>query len=173
MLTVEQRINDADTDTDTGQQPIAYDATLTLGFEQRQKSRLRARLDDATEIGLLLPRGTMLRDGDRLRASDGRVILVKASREKVSTVSAAKSQASPALLLARAAYHLGNRHVPLQLGPGWLRYRPDHVLDAMCRQLGLQVRAGRAPFEPEAGAYAAGHAHARAHEHEHEHHHPR
>ena len=133
-------------------------ATLTLPFEQRQKSRLRTRLDSGAEVGLFLPRGTVLRHGDRLRAADGRVVEVRAAPETVST-----SRTDDPLLLARAAYHLGNRHVALQLGPGWLRYLHDHVLDGMVRELGLEVICEQAPFEPEAGAYGGGHHHGHDH----------
>ncbi|MDS4029514.1 MAG: urease accessory protein UreE [Candidatus Contendobacter sp.] len=132
--------------------------TLTLPFEQRQKSRLRTRLDSGEEVGLFLPRGTILRHGDRLRATDGRVVEVRAAPETVSTAHTADS-----LLLARAAYHLGNRHVALQLGPGWLRYLHDHVLDGMVRELGLAVICEQAPLEPEAGAYDGGHHHGHDH----------
>jgi len=133
-------------------------ATLTLPFEQRQKSRLRTRLDSGEEIGLFLPRGTVLRQGDRLRTADGRVIEVRAAPETVST-----ARTDEPLRLARAAYHLGNRHVALQLGPGWLRYLHDHVLDGMVRELGLDVIGEQAPFEPEAGAYGGGHHHGHNH----------
>lgn len=133
-------------------------ATLTLPFDLRQKSRLRTRLDSGEDVGLFLPRGTVLRHGDRLRATDGRVIEVRAASETVST-----ARTDDPLLLARAAYHLGNRHVALQLGPGWLRYLHDHVLDGMVRELGLEVMCEQAPFEPEAGAYGGGHYH--GHEH--------
>jgi urease accessory protein len=136
--------------------------TLTLAFDLRQKSRLRARLDGGDEIALQLPRGRVLRGGDLLRASDGSVVLVCAAPEDVSTVTAADATA-----LARAAYHLGNRHIPVQVGAGFLRYQHDHVLDDMVRALGLRVNAERAPFEPEGGAY--GHSH--EHEHGHTHHH--
>ncbi|MBK8964163.1 MAG: urease accessory protein UreE [Candidatus Competibacteraceae bacterium] len=132
--------------------------TLTLPFELRQKSRLRARLDSGEDVGLFLPRGTVLRDGDRLRATCGRVVEVRAAPEAVST-----ARTDDALRLARAAYHLGNRHVALQVGAGWLRYLHDHVLDRMIEELGLTVSAERAPFEPEAGAYGGdhhGHGHA-------------
>ena len=131
--------------------------TLTLPFDLRQKSRLRTRLDSGEEVGLFLPRGTVLRHGDRLRATDGRVVEVRAAPETVST-----ARADDPLLLARAAYHLGNRHVALQLGSGWLRYPHDHVLDGMVRELGLDVICERLPFEPEAGAYGGGH-HGHAH----------
>jgi len=133
-------------------------AMLTLPFDLRQKSRLRIRLDSGEDVGLFLPRGTVLRHGDRLRATDGRVIEVRAAPETVST-----ARTDDPLLLARAAYHLGNRHIALQLGPGWLRYLHDHVLDSMVRELGLTVIGERAPFEPETGAYGGGHHHGHDH----------
>ena len=140
--------------TERLREPVDAQATLTLPFEQRQKSRLRIRLDNGQDAGLFLPRGTVLRHGDRLRATSGLVVEVRAAPEAVST-----ARADDALLLARAAYHLGNRHVALQLGPGWLRYPHDHVLDDMTRELGLTVSREQAPFEPEAGAYGGGHHH--------------
>lgn len=140
---------------------IAATTTLTLPFESRQKSRLHAALDDGTEVGLFLERGTVLRDGDTLRADSGLIIAVRAADEDVSI-----AYTNDEHLLARACYHLGNRHVPLQIGSGWLRYQHDHVLDDMVAQLGLSVRFERSPFEPEAGAYG-GHA---AHGHEHHEH---
>jgi urease accessory protein len=138
---------------------------LTLPFETRQKSRLRVTLDDGREAALLLARGSLLRGGDLLRAEDGTVIEVRAASESVST-----AYASNAELLTRAAYHLGNRHIAVQVGATWLRYLHDHVLDHMLEQLGLQVSFEQAPFEPEAGAYDGhgAHSHAsiyRAHEH--------
>lgn len=138
--------------TERLREPVDAQTTLTLPFEQRQKSRLRIRLDNGQDAGLFLPRGTVLRHGDRLRATSGLVVEVRAAPEAVST-----ARADDALLLARAAYHLGNRHVVLQLGPGWLRYPHDHVLDNMARELGLTVNREQAPFEPEAGAYGGGH----------------
>ncbi len=135
-------------------QPQRADASLTLSFGDRQRSRLRTQLDNGEEVGLMLPRGKVLRGGDCLRASDGRVIEVRAAAEAVSTARAADAQ-----LLARAAYHLGNRHMPLQVGDGWLRYRHDHVLDDMVKGLGLVVAQEQAPFEPESGAYQGGHHH--------------
>ena len=129
--------------------------TLTLAFEFRQKSRLLTRLDSGEEIGLFLPRGQVLRGGDRLRAEDGRVVEVRAATETVSTVSGGTP-----LQRLRAAYHLGNRHVPLQVAQDWLRYVHDHVLDDLVREFGLEVTVEQAPFEPEAGAYGGGHAHA-------------
>jgi urease accessory protein len=144
------------------------DARLLLPFELRSRSRLRARLTSGEEVGVMLARGQILRDGDLLLAADGRVVEIKAAAETVSTVRSADAR-----LLARAAYHLGNRHVALQIGSGWLRYGHDHVLDDMARGLGVEVIVEQAPFEPEAGAYHAhesesahSSAHTRAHPHE-------
>jgi len=134
--------------------------TLTLPFERRQKSRQRVTLDSGREAGIMLAPGTCLRDGDVLRADSGELVRVRAAVEAVST-----ARTGDPLRLARACYHLGNRHVPVQVGPGWARYLCDHVLDDMLRQLGLSVGVDQAPFEPEGGAYAGRHPH----EHEHEH----
>lgn len=134
---------------------------MSLPFGERSKSRARHVLDNGEEAGLFLERGTILRGGDLLLADDGRVIEVDAANESVSTVSASDS-----VMLARACYHLGNRHVPLQIGPGWLRYQHDHVLDEMVRGFGLDVRVELAPFEPEGGAYVS-QAYAHSHSHSH------
>jgi len=169
MLTVRQRLTSSPRAT----------ARLVLPFELRQKSRLRSRLASGEEVGLFLERGIVLRGGDLLQAEDGMVIEVVAALETVSTVRDAD-----AMLLARAAYHLGNRHVPVQIGPGWLRYGHDHVLDDMVHGLGLRVIVEEAPFEPESGAYGHSHvphshghddahsadrSHSHAHGHEHGH----
>ncbi|HAS50990.1 MAG TPA: urease accessory protein UreE [Gammaproteobacteria bacterium] len=139
---------------------LPAEMTLTLPFEQRQKSRLRTRLDNSMDVGLFLPRGTVLRHGDLLRTATGLVVEVRAAPEGVST-----ARTDDALLLLRAAYHLGNRHVPLQVGPGWLRYLHDHVLDLMVQELGLVVISEQAPFEPEAGAQGEVNAHHHHHDH--------
>ena len=128
--------------------------TLKLPFEIRQKSRFRAQLVDGAEVAVVIERGSVLRGGDYLSSADHRYVLVEAAPEAVSLVSH-----SDASTLARAAYHLGNRHVPLQVGDHWVRYLHDHVLDDMCRQLGMKVEREAAPFEPEAGAYGGGHGH--------------
>jgi urease accessory protein len=140
--------------------PRAADRKLRLPFGERSKSRLLARLDNDEEAGLFLERGSVLRHGDLLLADDGRVIEVEAASETVSTV-----HTGDAVMLARASYHLGNRHVALQIGAGWLRYQHDHVLDDMLRGFGLDVRVDEAPFEPEGGAYVAAPHHAHAHPH--------
>jgi len=125
-----------------------YTSTVTLPFEKRQRTRQRLLLDDGREAALLLPRGTILRDGDRLRSQNGEVIAVRAAAEQVSTAFC-----SDPLQLARAAYHLGNRHIAVQIGAGWLRYLHDHVLDHMLEEMGLKLRRDTVQFEPEAGAY--------------------
>lgn len=138
-------------------EPRPAQARLILPFESRQKSRLRTALDTGEEAGLMLERGTLLRGGDCLLASDGRVIEVIAAPEEVSVVTA-----DDPWQLARAAYHLGNRHISVQVGTGWLRYLHDHMLDDMVRGLGFTVTVDEMPFEPEAGAYShsgAGNAH--------------
>ncbi|WP_045224329.1 urease accessory protein UreE [Methyloterricola oryzae] len=126
-------------------------AILTLTFDQRQRSRLRAALDSGADAGVLLPRGSVLRDGDLLQGEGGVVVRIKAAAEVTSVV-----RTEDPLLFARACYHLGNRHVPLQIGEGELRYLHDHVLDDMLRGMGLAVVRESAPFEPEPGAYASG-----------------
>jgi urease accessory protein len=132
--------------------PAPHDAELVLPFEQRQKSRLRTTVASGEEIGLFLDRGTVLRDGEYLQADDGRVVRVVAADEDLLEIHCADSDA-----LARAAYHLGNRHTPVQIGTGWLRIAADGVLARMLRGLGATVKPIGARFEPEAGAYAAGH----------------
>ncbi|HLX81799.1 MAG TPA: urease accessory protein UreE [Burkholderiales bacterium] len=131
---------------------VAVGGQLKLPFESRQKSRLKTKLVSGEEVGLILPRGEILRGGDLVTASDGRVIEVLAEPEKVLHVVCD----TPAEL-ARAAYHLGNRHVPVQVGDGFLRLAADHVLEEMLKKIGADVSSMEAPFEPEAGAYAGGH----------------
>ena len=137
------------------------DGAVALTFDQRQRSRLRVRLDDGREAGILLARGETLSDGDLLTGDDGLVVRIGAAPEPLSAAAS-----DDPLLLARACYHLGNRHVALQIEPGRLRWLRDHVLDDMVRGLGLTVTAEEAPFQPERGAYG-GHAHAHGHAHGH------
>lgn len=145
MLLVRQRI---------APRPHA-DAVLVLTFELRQKSRLRTTVEGGEEIGLFLERGTILRGGDWLAADDGRVVRVVAADEDLQEARCADAGG-----LARAAWHLGNRHAAVEVGVGWLRFAADEVLAAMLRGLGATVTDMRAPFEPEGGAYSGGpHAH--------------
>jgi urease accessory protein len=137
---------------------------LRLPFELRQKTRLRTALAGGEEVALLLPRGDVLRGGDLLRGDDGRLVEVIAEEEDVLHVTCASARE-----LARAAYHLGNRHVAVEVGEGFLRIADDHVLATMLLGLGARLEARRAPFEPEAGAYGGGHAHAPGGGHGHSH----
>src|SRR5258706_13578976 len=126
--------------------------SLTLVFELRRRARLRSRLDSGGEVGLLLERGLSLKHGDRLATADGQLVVeVRARPELLSTVEVADPH-----LLTRAAYHLGNRHVPLQIEPGRLSYQHDHVLDGLLHELGLHAEVVERPFEPEAAGYAGG-----------------
>jgi urease accessory protein len=149
MLEIKSRIK-----ARRGAYPLQVKARLVLPFDARQKSRQRAKLDTGEEVALALPRGEILRGGDLVVASDGRVIEVVAATERLLHVECATPTE-----LARAAYHLGNRHVPAEVGEGWLRIAADHVLEEMLRGLGARVGPAEAPFEPEAGAYGAGHRH--------------
>ena len=126
-----------------------HSETLTLPYEKRQKSRLRVSLDNSQEVALMLERGSVLRHGELLQADNDLIIEVRAANEEVANISTKNN-----FLLTRASYHLGNRHVPLQIGKGWLRIQRDHVLEEMVESLGLLVKHELAPFEPESGAYS-------------------
>ncbi|HMT93514.1 urease accessory protein UreE [uncultured Thiothrix sp.] len=140
--------------------------TLTLPYERRIVSRQKVTLDQGEDAGLFLVRGVSLQHGDLLKAENGDLVQVQAALETVSSL-----YCTDRLLFARACYHLGNRHVPLEIRDGRLRYLHDHVLDAMLLGLGLQVVVEQARFEPEAGAYApSGHDHSHRHN-THSHHH--
>ena len=139
--------------------------TVTLVRDQREKSRLKVTLDDGREAGLFFEKGTSFQDGDLIISDDGEVLVeIKAADETVSSI-----YCDDPLQLARACYHLGNRHIPLQIDKDILRYQHDHVLDDMIRGLGLDVKTEQAPFEPESGAYSGG-SHEHSHRHSHEHH---
>lgn len=145
------------------------DQTLTLSYESRQKSRQRVVLDNGMPAGLFLERGIILREGDCLQTDDGETVKIRAAREAVSTV-----YCNAGLQMARACYHLGNRHVALQITEKFIRFQADHVLNELCHGLGLKVQSEDAPFEPESGAYGdyghmQGHSHLHANSHSHEH----
>jgi urease accessory protein len=135
---------------------------LTLPFASRQARGLKAKLDSGEEVVLDLPQGEVLRGGDLVTASDGRVIEVLAAAEKLLQI---ESEA-----LAKIAYHLGERHVPAQVGDGFLRIAADHALEEVVTKLGAKVSHVEAPFEPDVGADAH-HAHDHRHDHDHDHHH--
>lgn len=142
-------------------------ATVTLDWDTRQKSRFDFTDSQGRHVGVFLARGTVVRGGDVLVAEDGSFIRVVAADQPVLVVTACKDHGSP-FDLARAAYHLGNRHVPIELKPDHLKIEPDHVLADMLRKMHLDVAATNAPFEPEGGAYESSHGHAH-HGHGHDH----
>lgn len=146
-------------------------ATVALDWDVRQKSRFDATDTQGRTLGVFLPRGTVVRGGDVLVAEDGSLIRVEAAPQPVLRITACAEHGSP-FDLTRAAYHLGNRHVPIELQPDHLKIEPDHVLADMLRAMHLTVREEMTSFEPEGGAYAAGghgHHHHDHHEHGHTH----
>ena len=155
-------------------------ATVELDWDVRQKSRFDATDSQGRALGVFLPRGSVVRGGDVLVAEDGSLVKVLAKAQPVMVVRACAEHGSP-FDLVRAAYHLGNRHVPLQLEPDHLKLEPDHVLAALLRRMHLIVTDAVESFEPEGGAYAEAGTHghgqrdlgtAQGHEHGHEHGHP-
>ncbi|MBM3407737.1 MAG: urease accessory protein UreE [Betaproteobacteria bacterium] len=138
---------------------------IDLAFEWRQKSRMRTVIRSGARagesVGFDLPRGTVLREGDLIATDSGEVLRVHAAPEELIHVTAQNATA-----LSRIAYHLGNRHVPVQVGDGWLRLQYDHVLEGMVRGLGGSIALVDDSFDPEGGAYAGGvHAHSHSHSH--------
>jgi urease accessory protein len=142
-------------------------ATVELDWDVRQKSRFDATDSQGRHIGVFLPRGTVVRGGDVLVAEDGSLIKVLAAPQPVLVITHCKDHGTP-FDLTRAAYHLGNRHVPIELKSDHLKIEPDHVLADMLRSMHLIVHAQNAAFEPEGGAYGShgGHSHGHAHSHE-------
>ncbi|CAN7724142.1 urease accessory protein UreE [Pseudorhodoferax sp. LjRoot39] len=171
-------------------------ATVELDWDVRQKSRFDATDSQGRQLGVFLPRGTAVRGGDVLVAEDGSLIRVLAAPQDVLRITHCSAHGTPFDLI-RAAYHLGNRHVPIELKPDHLKIEPDHVLADMLRAMHLIVTPVAEAFEPEGGAYSAqghghdhdhhdhddhghahhdhdhahGHGHAHAHQHGHAHHH--
>jgi urease accessory protein len=143
-------------------------STVELDWDVRQKSRFDTTDSMGRQIGVFLPRGTAVRGGDVLVAEDGSLIKVNAAPQSVLKITHCAKHGSPYDLI-RAAYHLGNRHVPIELKPDHLKIEPDHVLADMLRAMHLIVTAVNEAFEPENGAYASGgHAHM-GHDHGHSH----
>jgi urease accessory protein len=139
-------------------------ATVELDWDVRQKSRFDATDSEGRQLGVFLPRGTLVRGGDVLVAEDGSLIKVLAAAQAVLRITPCSTHGS-SFDLTRAAYHLGNRHVPIELKPDHLQIEPDHVLAEMLRAMHLIVSEANAPFEPEGGAYSASaHQHGHAHE---------
>jgi len=142
-------------------------ATVELDWDVRQKSRFDTIDSQGRRIGVFLPRGTAVRGGDVLVAEDGSLIKVVAAPQPVLVITHC-TQHGTSFDLTRAAYHLGNRHVPIELKPDHLKIEPDHVLAAMLRSMHLIVREADEAFEPEGGAYGA-HGGAHGHNHGHSH----
>lgn len=140
-------------------------ATVELDWDVRQKSRFDATDSLGRQLGVFLPRGTLVRGGDVLVAEDGSMVRVIAAPQAVLRITHCPDHGSP-FDLVRAAYHLGNRHVPIELKPDHLKIEPDHVLADMLRSMHLIVHAVNEAFEPEGGAYSAGgHSHGHSHGH--------
>lgn len=152
-------------------------AQIELDWDVRQKSRFDATASDGRNVGVFLPRGTVVRGGDVLITQDGSLLRVVAAPQPVLRITACTDHHhghthDAAFDLMRAAYHLGNRHVPIELQPDHLKIEPDHVLADMLRAMHLTVVETREPFEPEGGAYGAhppagGHEHGHGHDHGH------
>lgn len=151
-------------------------ASVELDWDLRQKSRFEAIDSSGRQLGVFLARGCVVRGGDVLVAEDGSLIRVIAAPQAVLRIEHCTEHGTPFDLI-RAAYHLGNRHVPIELKPKHLQIEPDHVLEDLLRAMHLIVHRIEAAFEPESGAYASGtfasgvHADEHAHDHGHSHHH--
>jgi len=144
-------------------------AHVALDWDVRQKSRFEATDSTRRTLGVFLPRGTVVRGGDVLVAEDGSLVRVEAAPQPVMVIRHCPHHGSPFDLM-RAAYHLGNRHVQIELRPDHLKIEPDHVLAEMLGRMHLIVTNEDAPFEPESGAYAGGHGHGHDHgHHDHDH----
>ena len=153
-------------------------ASVTLDWDTRCKSRFDATDSTGRQLGVFLPRGTVVRGGDVLVAEDGSLVRVEAAPQAVLRITFCSEHGTPFDLM-RAAYHLGNRHVPIELRPDHLKIEPDHVLAEMLRAMHMTVAEVQEPFEPEGGAYGDnammghdhghGHAHGHAHGHSHDH----
>ncbi len=150
-------------------EPIAANTdcdSISLSFDERKRGRLKITTAAGEQAGIQIERGQVLRDGAVLTNDAGDLLRINASGEEVSS-----AYIDDATQFARGCYHLGNRHVPLQIGEGFLRFQTDYVLDDMLRGLGVTVIHETAPFEPENGAYAPGTGHSHGHDHSHDHSH--
>lgn len=147
MLEIIERLNLAE----------RHDAVISLDYDSRKRGRLKTLTETSEDAGLFLERGQVLMDGDCLKATDGRVVLVQAAVEQLTRASTRDP-----VLFAKICYHLGNRHTPVEIQPGSVFFQPDHVLSDLCRHWGLGVEDVERPFAPERGAYgrhAGGHHH--------------
>ncbi len=145
----------------------SWDAALESGrvlidFDRRHRRRIVLQTESGGELLVDLPQAARLRDGDGLVLEGGGIVRVVARPEPLLDIHAH----DPAGLV-RIAWHLGNRHLPVQLLGSHIRIRADHVIAGMVRMLGGHVHEIEAPFDPEAGAYAGGHSHAGDDDHDH------
>ncbi|MGB3665853.1 MAG: urease accessory protein UreE [Bermanella sp.] len=150
-----------DTDLPSG----AVSETISLSFDERKRGRLKITTDNGNDAGIQIERGHVLRHGTVLTNEHADYLTILASNEAVTT-----AKVDDATLFARGCYHLGNRHVPLQIGEGFLRFQEDYVLENMLHGLGIHAVHEQAPFEPENGAYAPGTGHHHGHSHDHDDH---
>ncbi len=134
--------------------PREVEARIVLDHQQRDRGRLRTHALDGREVRIFLERGKPLLVGELLRSQCGKYVLVEGAEEPVT-----KASCDNWLTFSRACYHLGNRHVKMQIGERWLRIAPDHVLEELLTLLGLSLVQERAVFVPETGAYSHGHQH--------------
>lgn len=157
MLKISQRFNG---------NPGAIADYLSLPYDLRKRGRFKALTQNGQEVGVFIERGQLLTEGELLQTECGQLIQVVAQAEPVVTAST-----DDWLQFSRVCYHLGNRHLPLQVGERWLRFQPDHVLQQLAELYGLETRLEEAPFIPENGAYGAHKGHGHGHDHPH-HDHP-
>jgi urease accessory protein len=152
MLQVHQRLDHTHDELDD---------SITLDYDTRQKARIKALTDKGQSIGIFVERGHPLRIGELLKSDCGKLIEIKGALESVITASTESW-----FNFARICYHLGNRHTKIQIGEKWLRFKPDHVLQALVEKFALTIDDSDAIFEPESGAYTGVHEHGH-HSHEH------
>lgn len=174
MLKVEQLVEQGRLEQDSKAEAEGSLLKIELPYDERKKSRLKTQTVCGVDVGLFLERGHVLKAGDLLLANSGELLEVLAASEQVSTV-----RCSDELSLLKIAYHLGNRHMPVEIDQDdkglYLRYQQDYVLDDMVRFLGAEVMHEQAAFNPESGAYGqfamqGGHSHGRHHGHHNSHH---
>ncbi len=139
--------------------------TVSLDWDVRQKSRFQTKDSNGRVLSVFLQRGHVVRGGDVLVADDGSLVKVQAAPQTLLRITACTAHGTP-FDLTRAAYHLGNRHVPIELQPDHLKIEPDSVLADMLRSMHLIVNTVEEAFEPEGGAYSTHHGHHHEHANE-------
>lgn len=142
------------------------DEIISLDHLLREKGRFKIRAESGCEVRVFLERGQLLSEGQYLLSRCGKIVQVSYAEEPIVRATAADNDWKN---FVRVCYHLGNRHVRLQIGDCWLQMTHDHVLEEMIKSFGLSVEHCNAVFIPEAGAYTQGHSHRHETEHQHEH----